>query len=251
MFKKGLLIGAALICFSAESAVADEEASKPLTLDTTVGVVSDYMFRGFNLYDGTAIQPAATLTYDTGAGKVAGNLWMHLSAEGDRQAEKFTEIDGTVSYQIELAPATLKVGHIWYTFPDNSDAIVDSAEFFANVVFDDSEFNPLFSVTPSFTVYEDYRAVDGQDDELSFSHLFEPEALGKGFNATPYVTFGFATNSDKVYDDDSGLMQVTYGVSSELALGDFSVVPSLNYTSKVDDATVNEFWFAGNLNYSF
>jgi uncharacterized protein (TIGR02001 family) len=249
--KKASLVIALLALATLAPEARAEEAEKAWSLDTTVGFFSDYMFRGTNLYDGSSIQPATTFSYDTGAGVISANLWMHLSGEGDRQDSKFTELDGMVSYAIDLKPVSLKVGHYWYTYPDSSDTINDTAEFFAGVAFDDSECNSFFTLSPSLTVYQDYRDFDSQYYELGFSHAVETDSLGKGFTATPYVTFGFGTNAEKIYADEQGLMQVTYGVSTELPLGDFTVVPSVNYTHKVDDATVNELWFGGNLNYSF
>jgi len=232
-------------------AVKEEVADKAWSVDLSTAFLSDYMFRGFNLYDGASIQPSVTASYDTGYGEVSANLWMHLSAEGDRQAEKFTELDETISWAYTFDPVTIKLGHVWYNYPDDSDAIDDSAEFFVNLVLDDSSFNDFFPLTPTFSFYHEYRITDAQYYELVFSHLFEPEFMGKGFNITPFVNIGFASNAEKVYDDEQGLVQVIYGISSSVPLGDVLLIPSLNYTSSVDDAATNEFWFGSSVNYSF
>lgn len=73
--------------------------------------------------------------------------------------------------------------------------------------------------------------------------------MGEGFNVTPYVNFGFA--DDRVIYADTGLVQATFGISSELALGDVSVVPSLNYTAESDDNADNQFWVGFKLGYAF
>lgn len=204
---------------------------------------SDYMFRGFNLYDGVSIQPATSVSLDFGqAGALSAGLWGHLSAEGDRKAEGFTELDETVEYSISLGVASLAVGHVWYTYPINDDDIADTAEVYGSVSLD-------VPASPSLTVYHDYREFDVQYYSLGFEHTLEIPALGEGFAMTPYVDFGFATNAEKVYSDDSGLMHVTYGLAFDLPLGDVSVTPSLNYNSKVDDLTTNEFFVGFGLSY--
>ena len=207
------------------------------------GFYSDYMFRGFNLYDGVSIQPSATVAHSFGEfGVLSGNVWAHLSAEGDRQDEKFTEVDYTLNYSVSLGILELGVGHIWFTFPRDDDMISDTAEFFGSLSVDTF-------LNPSLSVYHDYQDFDAQYYELGLSHTLECSYLGEGFNITPFVNFGFASNAEKVYEDSSGLVQVTYGAYFDLALGDIAVSPSLNYTSQVDDATQNEFWIGVAFNY--
>ena len=224
------------------------EPKKPWSVDLSTAFNSDYMFRGFNLYDGISIQPSVTANFDTGFGTISGNLWMHLSGEGDKQAQKFTEIDESITYSLELEPVTLKTGILWYTYPDGDDDIKDTSEVFASVGLDDSKWLP-FALNPIFSVYEDYRVFDAWYYELGFSHTFECDCLGKGFSTVPYVTFGFASSAESEYADN-GLEHVTIGTSFPLTTGDISVTPTLNYTFKVDDATVNEFWIGTTFGYS-
>lgn len=249
---KRLGLGATVIALSINlgTTCVQAEESKPWSVSAATALYSDYMFRGFDLYDGTSIQPNLGAKYDTGFGTIGGSLWMHLSGEGDRQDEKFTELDETLTYTINVGAATLQLGNAWYTYPDDSDEIVDTAEVFGVVSIDDSSFNTLFSLTPTLSVYHDYREFDAQYYELNFSHTVEPEWLGEGFNATPFVAFGFASNAEKVYDNN-GLVQITWGVSSTVPLGELSLIPSVNYTHKVDDATVNELWFGTSLAVEF
>jgi len=227
------------LCAVAPGVHAEDQSA--VALDMSVGVFSDYMFRGFNLYDGTSIQPSTTLSWNTGYGTVSGNLWMHLSGEGDRQVEKFTELDETIAYQTTWDTLTVKVGNAWYSYPDSSDDIDGTAEVFATVVVDDSSWNPLLSVTPTLSVYHDWDEFDAQYYELGLSHPFSVPELGEGFAFTPFVAFGFASSAEGVYSED-GLVQVTCGTSFAATLGDVSVGPTLNYTFEADDSVVNEFW---------
>ena len=235
---------ASALLFGAPADVRADDASA-LTADVSVGVLTDYMWRGFNLYDGTAIQPSLTVEYDTGFGTIGGNLWSHLSAEGDRQAEKFTELDETVYYSIGFDPVTLKTGLIWYTYPDSSDDISDATEVFASLSFDDGGI-----VNPVVSFYDEFKLTDSQYYEFNLSHEFACPALGDGFKMTPYVTLGFASNADEVYDDN-GLVQVTEGVNIPLNWGILTVTPSLNYTHKVAENTQNEFWAGVLFGYSY
>ncbi len=247
--KKIIIILSIFSVFSSSALVADN--GSPVSTSLSVGMYSDYMWRGFNLFEGASLQPSVTVNYDTGAGILSGNLWAHISAEEDSSsAERFLETDETLSYTIDFSPFTLKLGHIWYTYPDSDDDIEDTAEVFGTVVWDDSKFNSIFPLTPSLSLYYDYDVYDAYYYELSLSHAFTAPSLGEGFNFTPFAAIGFGKDSEKVYADD-GLVQATYGVSMNMNLGDVSVVPSFNYTQKQDDRTVDEFWFGTSLTYTF
>lgn len=247
---KQIIIGAALIVLMAgvSSAAAEEEANDaeaatgPFSLDASVGLFSDYMFRGLQSYDGTSIQPSLNAAYDTGAGTISANLWMHISGESNSSKDKFTELDTTVKYSIPVDIATLSIGNVWYTYPGNDLDINNSAEVFASVSLDTV-------LTPTFTFFQDYRDTDAQYYELTFSQKVETDALGKGFATTPYVTLGFGSNSERVYHDN-GLEQITIGTSFDLTLGDFAVTPNINYTFKIDDNTVDQLWFGLTFGYS-
>lgn len=238
-----------LLAVSISSAQA-EESKGPWAVDASVGLFSDYMWRGFNLYDGTSIQPALNVAYDSDWGQTSGNLWMHLSGENDNGPEKFTELDATIAHAITFEPLTLKVGAVWYTYPDDDDNIDNTGEFFGVVSLDDSELNGVFTLSPTVSVYHDYDEYDAQYYELGLSHAFATDALGEGFEVTPFVAFGFASNAEKYYADD-GVVQATYGVSLNAQVGDLAVVPTIARTSEMDDNAKSEFWFGTNFTYSF
>jgi len=210
----------------------------------TMGLFSDYMFRGFQNYDGTSFQPQANVNYDTGAGVFSAGAWAHISAEGNRQSEKLTEIDYTAAYAFAIEETALKFGHIWYTYPqDRNGVFVDTKEIFASIAFDDTKLNKFFSLSPSLTVYHDYDFLSGgQYYELGFSHLFECGVGDKQRNLTPFVTFGLASSSEKIYNNN-GLVQTTLGASTSIPWGELTLTPSISYTAESDKNTVNELWF--------
>ncbi|MCB0336295.1 MAG: hypothetical protein KDD62_08310, partial [Bdellovibrionales bacterium] len=124
-------------------------------VDLNAAFYSDYMFRGFNLYDGASIQPSVGVSYDMqDAGAVRAGLWSHLSAEGGNGAsDKFTELDYILSYDISAGLASFSAGHIWYTFPRDSDGLDDTGEFYGAVSFDTL-------LSPTVSVYYDYDLFD-------------------------------------------------------------------------------------------
>lgn len=227
------------------STVSAQDADKSWSIDLSSDFYTDYMFRGFNFYDGTVVQPSVTMNYDLGdAGAISATAWGSIAADNRENDGNFTEVDYIVGYSKDIDAWTFGAGHIWYTYPhDPNDAFLYTAELYASVGYDTV-------LSPTLTVYHDYESFDNQYYELGISHDIATNALGEGFNVTPYAVLGFASDAKKVYKDD-GLAQVTTGVSSELPLGDITVTPSFNYTFEVDDNTVNSFWSGVSLAYSF
>lgn len=235
--KLNLLVLLLVLCSGVS--LADDKFSAGLK----AGIFTDYMFRGTNLYDGVSIQPTLSLGYDLGnAGSIGGSSWAHLSGEGGESAtDKFTEVDHTLFYSYSMKDvATLSLGHIWYTYPGYD--ITDTKEFFASLAL-------ALPLNPVLSAYQDYDAFDLQYYELGLSHTLKVDSLGKGFNVTPFVTFAFASNSEKVYEND-GLVHTTFGASFDAKLGDVSLVPSLYVTRESDSATDNEFWMGTTFGFS-
>jgi hypothetical protein len=223
--------------------LAEEESNFSGEISTTVA--SDYMFRGFALDEGASIQPAANLYYDSADYGVWGvGVWSHISAEHPSDEYTYTEVDYEVNWSKEYGDFSLVLGHFWYTYPHSRGGSIPSTnEFYASL-----GYNTFLS--PILTVYHDYKIFDTQYYELVFSHELTSDHLGEGFNLTPYLSFGFGSNTEKVYEDD-GLVVVATGLNSYLSLGDIGVTPGLHYSFKVDDATINRFWFDLNFSYSF
>ncbi len=223
----------------------DAEPTSPISLDTSVGVFSDYMFRGQNLYAGNSIQPSAKLAYDTGDyGKFAGSVWMQIPGEnGNQGLDNYVETDYTLSYELALKDATFSLGNVWYRYPHNPGrAIVSTNEVYASIAL-----NTL--LTPTLTVYQDSDAYRAQYYELGISHQFQCASWGDKSGITPFASLGFATNAEDIYHNN-GLETATIGAQFNLSLGDIGVVPVINYTFKIDDNTVNAFWAGVTLSYS-
>ncbi len=233
----GMSSGVTVLC-----AETPAEETSALSASASVSLVSDYMFRGFNLYDGTSVQPSAGLSYDTGFGALSGSLWAHISADDDEQVEKFFELDYTLSYSLEFEYLSVEAGHVWYTYPDEDDNLTDSNEIFGSFTLNDEALGSPLPLSPSFSVYHDYRLVNGQYYELGLSHSFDGECTGLGFELSPFIAFGFVSESTPLYQKN-GLVQSTFGVSSTVPMGDALLLGvSLSYTKEFDDYAVDEFW---------
>lgn len=126
-----VLAASALVLASTHTTQAYAE-SDLVSVGTSVDFASDYMFRGFNLYDGISIQPAVDAGFDFGdLGSLGFSAWGHLSAEGGKSpSEKFTEVDYTMSYSYSMDMVALSVGHVFYTYPRSSDDIDDATPVF-------------------------------------------------------------------------------------------------------------------------
>ncbi len=239
-------ITVAMVTSVAQFAIAEDTTeTKAFSLTTATDIYTAYMFRGFRVYDGTSIQPSVNAAYDTGEfGSFGGNVWAHFPGESDKQDQKFTEIDYTLSWSKTFEPVTFTAGYVWYTYPhDNTGTAVKTSEIFMSASLDTF-------LNPTFSFFQDDDAFTAQYYQLGFSHTIEWDCLGDGFNTTPYINFGFASNAKDVVYDDNGLEHITFGTSFDLKLGDIRVVPSLNYTRGIDDLTTSTFWAGVGFSYS-
>lgn len=154
-----------------DTASAEEST---VSLSAGAGFYTDYMFRGVNAFDGTSFQPTLDAELDSGSfGAFGANLWFQIPVEGKTDAEKFTELDATLRYTVSLDKLSLGAGHIWYTYPDDEDGIVDSAEVYISASYDTL-------LSPTLTVFHDYREYDAQYYQLGLSQAIDCDKLPEG-----------------------------------------------------------------------
>lgn len=240
----GLIIGMAISIAQAE----DSASETGFALDTEVSVFTDYMWRGFNLYDDMSLQPSVTASYVTeNMGTFSLNGWMHVSMDQDEEQNEFTEYDLTPGYEISFDKLTLGAGFIFYFYEDeDKETLPETSEVYATVSYDTI-------LSPTFSFYHDYDEFNYEYYELGFSHTFDgaDTGMGDGFNITPSIAIGFGDSAEDVYADDSGIVQITYGISMDAPLGDMTVTPGIYYTQAEDDALEDEWWGGFTLAYSF
>ncbi|RVT43178.1 TorF family putative porin [Sphingobium algorifonticola] len=122
MFMRYYLACAAIGLLAATPAMAQEEPASPITVTGSVGLVSDYRFRGVSQSDEQlAIQGGATISHESGA-YVA--FWgSNLSGWGTFGGANM-ELDIVAGYKLPISGGALDMGVTWYMYPggfDNTD----------------------------------------------------------------------------------------------------------------------------------
>jgi uncharacterized protein (TIGR02001 family) len=111
---------AALALLSSAPAFAQEEPAKPITVTGTVGLTSDYRFRGVSQSDrGMAVQGGFTIAHESGA--YVGTWGSNLGGWG-RFGGANMELDLIAGYAVPLGEGTtFDVGLTWYMYPSGAD----------------------------------------------------------------------------------------------------------------------------------
>lgn len=122
---KKLLLAAASIMAFATPAFAQDEEAKPFTVNGSVGLVTDYRFRGVSQSDEhAAIQGGITVTHESG---LYAATWASSLAGWGTFGGANMELDLVAGYKKEIVSGlTVDVGATWYMYPggyDNTDFI--------------------------------------------------------------------------------------------------------------------------------
>lgn len=123
-------LAALLLAATAAPALAQEEASEPITITGSAGLVSQYRFRGISLSDeDLAAQAGITATHESGfyVGTWASSLAGFGSFGGSN-----VELDIYGGYSAAISDSTtLDVGLLWYLYPGTDGT--DYAEPYASI----------------------------------------------------------------------------------------------------------------------
>jgi uncharacterized protein (TIGR02001 family) len=144
MRKSILGLSALALLASATPAFAEEEAAGPITVSGSVGLVSDYRFRGFSqTRQNPAVQGGITVTHESGfyVGTWGSNVdFPDLDGAGNGAT---AEIDLFAGYGTELAPGiSIDVGLLYYLYPKDTVTKV-STDFFEPYVTLIGELGPV------------------------------------------------------------------------------------------------------------
>ena len=147
-----------LVAEAAETNELEKTESGGLTVEASVDVLSDYIWRGTICNGNPVWQPSATIGYDAGDfGTVSANVWSSFdlthkrgTATNSRRSCGAQEIDYTLAYANSLGPVGIEAGHIWYTFPNNNGS--SDQDLYATVSYEND------IVTPSASAYWNYRS---------------------------------------------------------------------------------------------
>ncbi|BEV00213.1 TorF family putative porin [Novosphingobium olei] len=124
-FRNLCALSAALLSISfAAPAMAQDEEAKPITVSGSVGLVSEYRFRGVSQSDrNLAIQGGLTIAHESGF--YVGTWGSNLAGWGTFGGANM-ELDLIAGYKKTVGNATIDVGATWYMYPkgfDNTDFI--------------------------------------------------------------------------------------------------------------------------------
>ncbi|HPW76240.1 MAG TPA: hypothetical protein PLJ32_09715, partial [Kiritimatiellia bacterium] len=185
-----LRVAVALVMVAALSVCAEEKL--PVSVDTRTDFYSAYVWRGRALDKHGVVQPSVIATYDAQEyGAFSAKVWSNWDLSqrsGDSKATRtgggINVLNFTPSYSRAFGPVDVTVGNIFYTFPGdrwpkNSNS---TYELFTTVAYK----NPV--VTPSLSVYYDYRGVGGsflEDNPLK--DLYSRAALSKSVAVTDRI----------------------------------------------------------------
>ncbi len=227
-----VLAGSCFMLMSGNMVMAEEaapavavEVERP-EADLTVGVYSQYVWRGWALSDETlVVQPSMTVSYK-GFGF---NLWGSLDTDDETEdTNSWTETDMTLSYDWSMFDVDFGVGYIYYALEGD-----DSQEFYAGLS------KEVSFVTPSFTVYRDTDSFPGWYMSLGLDSsipVSDALALDLGFSAGYLI----ADDAQLDGDDFSDLFDGVVSVSMTFPVTEFlSITPEMYYSfplsSEADD----------------
>ncbi len=217
---------AAAAVLTGQTLVYAAEADKP-TASASVGVFSQYIWRGFELSkDSVVIQPSMTMGYKG----LSLNLWGNLDTDNDAyDGAKYNETDVTLSYSKSVGMTTVTGGYIYYGL----DGVTDSQEVFVSVGLDTF-------LSPTITVYREIASLPSWYINVGVSH---------SVNLTGKITLDLAASAAYYASDDSDFAEVgnpgnkyralhngLVSAGLTIPVGDyFTVSPMLAYSFPLSD----------------
>lgn len=199
---------------------ADDAKGPEVSGSASVDIMSQYVWRGWQLSDDSAIQPSAGITYE-GFG---ANIWSNY----DSDTTAITETDFTLNYTFSADKFGFDVGYIFYTFPDSD---FDTQEIYVSASYD-------VILSPSLTIYYDFDEGEGAFIVASVGHSFTLSKdlsvdLGAsiGYNVGNLV-MGTDSNGDEFSDFYNGELSASMSIPVYKAI---SITPMVAYSFSLSD----------------
>ena len=236
----GAVVLALGICAGLITPARGEEAT-PVSASLDLPVLSAYVWRGQVLNDKTVVQPSLTVAKDG----FSLNTWANFNGAGSYcgdNNQKFSEIDLTASYSRSVGPASLGVGVVQYTFPNQTLTVVDdvstsSAAYPSTYEVYASAGLPGIPLAPTLTVYRDLDAIDGFYATLGISQSF---ALCDKASIVGSASIGAGDEDyNKGYfgKDQAALNDAVLGLALPITvLDNLTVKPAVSYIFLPDSA---------------
>ena len=246
------LLIAAAGAVTAEAEVFDRDYyahSSSSSFRGELGLFSDRMFRGQNLYNGVSIQPKVRGGIDLGFGELFGSVSSHFSGDQNHEGSSedrrsFNEFTFEVGDRFTFDEFAFEGGYRFYNYSRTTSRLQDTGEFFAGV---DSMVlgHPYFQLAYDTNKHKGWYYELGLFEKIPFRDDGERDVI------VPSVALGFSSGLDDdehpIYDD-GGITHVGVGVKGVLGLDETtSFQPEVRYNVEVDDATTSDFTFGMSL----
>lgn len=253
-FKQGLppVLGAwTLVCALLVGTRTHAEEKNMVSFDVRTDIYSAYVWRGKALDKHAVAQPSVIGTLDAQEfGSFALKVWSNWDLSQRSGDSKETRTGGGInvllfspSYTKAIGPVEVTIGNIFYTFPGDGypQNSKSTYELFTTLAYK----NPV--VTPSLSVYYDYRGVGGgflEDNPLKDLYarvaLDKTVPLGERVTASGTVLLGGGTDHYNAvrycspgegFADYQASVRVSYAVTDALSVG-----ATLAYTGLIGGA---------------
>ena len=224
LIKLTLLSLVALSCAAGTSLAEESEIGVDLTAD----FMSKYVWRGQNLNDDFVFQPGVAITF----GNFTAGIWgCQELTKYNGEAGEFTEVDYSLDYTNTFpgfdGKLSYSVGIIYYDFPNTT--VNDTTEIYWGFSYD-------CFLNPTVTVYHDIDEAEGTYASFGISHsiekIFEIGDIPVGMEMGASIGYGSASYNKYYWGPDQAKANdLTMSVSFPVALGSWTVSPSLNYVT--------------------
>ena len=228
-----LLVANAAETNEVEAVEIEEKDDGGLTIEATMDLLSDYVWRGTICNGNPVWQPSVTVGYNAGdIGSLSANVWSSYDLThkrgtftNSRRSCGLQEIDYTLSYANSIGPVGIEAGHAWYTYPNNNGA--SDQDLYATLSYENS------IVTPSASAFWNYSDSAGNDVSsvyflFGLKHDFNPV---EELTLTPKAEIGFGDHAYTTSRGGTELTDQTIGFAASYEVTEwFSVGAQVNYT---------------------
>ena len=165
--KNIILTGALALGIVGMASIGTAMAEDKPEADLTVGVYSQYIWRGFELSkDSIVIQPSMTVAYKG----LGFNLWGNLDTDMDpaflgTTGNKWNETDMTLSYDGSYKMVSYGIGYIYYALDSGWGVAKDPQEIYGTLGLD-------VMLAPTLSIYRDITSIATTYYTLGISHSF-------------------------------------------------------------------------------
>ncbi|MFQ5569362.1 MAG: TorF family putative porin [Rhodothermales bacterium] len=198
-----------------------------VTLSGSVETVSQYVWRGYALVEGTSMQPALDVAWEDKG--LSLSLWASVALIHRDRHRTLDEVDLTVNYALASGSwGSVDVGFIIYSFPNQDQfSFKDhtSPEAYITVA-------PNVPLSPEVFLAYDANLGDDLYASLGVGHALS--VAGQPFELG--VTAGYNNGQ---FEADDGFSHLDLSVSTDLELGPVNLAPRAVYVHSFEN-TLNE-----------